>query len=90
MLRYLFYNAAGCEDQYIIDLANEVRKILGVYEDGKCLQDFEEDQKLLQNFGGGKLLQDDEDAELLEFESSLKAPDSRTLVTVGRERITVR
>lgn len=80
----------GCEDQYIIDLANEVRKILGVYEDEKSLQDFEEDQKLLQDFEDRKLLQDDEDGKLLEFESSLKAPDSRTLVTASRERITVR
>jgi hypothetical protein len=90
MLRHLWHNVAGCEDQYIIDLANEVRKILGVYEDGKSLQDFEEDQKLLQDFEDRKVLQDDEDGKLLEFESSLKAPDSRTLVTASRERITVR
>lgn len=90
MLRHLLYNAAGCEDQYIIDLANEVRKLLGVYEDEKCPQDFEEEEKLLQVFEDRKLLQVDEDGKVLKYESSLEATDSRTLVTASRERITVR
>lgn len=40
---------AGCEDEYIIELANEVRKLLGVYEDGG--------KKLLQDCKGNKLRQ---------------------------------
>ena len=74
--------------------------LLGVYEDedGKCLQGFEDDGKMLQNFEDKKLLQafedgkllQDEDEKLLEYESSVEAPDSRTLVTASRERITVR
>lgn len=61
--RLLQYDGAGCEDEYIIELANEVRKLLRVYEDAKLLQDFEQ-EKLLQVFEDGKLPQgydDDED-----------------------------
>lgn len=43
----------GCEDNYIIALANEVRKVLNEY--GWLLQDFE-DVKLRQSLEDGKLL----------------------------------
>jgi len=78
----------GCEDKYIIELANEVRRILGVYEDrkqqqvfldgkldDKLLQAFQEEEKLLQDFEDGKLL--------VEYESNrklLKSFDDRKLL----------
>jgi len=89
------HDAAGCEDKYIISLANEVRKILGVYEDRKLLQGFldeklvenfeDDDDKLLQAFQEEeKLMQDFEEGKLLvEYESNrkpLKSFDDRQLL----------
>lgn len=53
IIRCSVHGPAGCEDNYIIALANEVRKVLNEY--GWLLQDFE-DVKLRQSLEDGKLL----------------------------------
>ncbi|XP_024373184.1 gamma-glutamylcyclotransferase 2-3 [Physcomitrium patens] len=64
----------GCEDEYIIELANEVRKLLGVYED-RNMGDFE-DGRLQQAFEDVKLLQDYEDEKQYENYNSRKLLES--------------
>lgn len=78
-------------DQYIIDLANEVRKILGVYEDRKQvvqkfedekpLEDFEHDKKkLLKAFQKEEKMLLKEDKLLLNRQKLLKSFDDRKLL----------
>jgi cation transport regulator ChaC len=80
----------GCVDQYIIDLANEVRKILGVYEDRKQVvqkfedekpqESFDHDKKLLKAFQKEEKMLLKEDKLLLNRQKLLKSFDDRKLL----------
>ncbi|XP_024391002.1 gamma-glutamylcyclotransferase 2-3 [Physcomitrium patens] len=73
----------GCEDEYIIELANEVRKLLGVYEDGSLVAF--EDGSLQQAFEDAKISQGYEDK--TQYEKQIEKYDSLKLLDSFDDRM---